>query len=79
VIAALGAVILAQVHRDGDRRHRYAKLTAQTLDKLGAGCLNHDPARDGILLRSCYSKPHGLGVDGATGWATSSSGWRWQP
>jgi unsaturated chondroitin disaccharide hydrolase len=67
-IAALGAFILAQVHPDSGRRHRYAELAAQTLDKLTASCLNHDPAQDGILLHSCYSKPHGLGLDGATGW-----------
>jgi unsaturated chondroitin disaccharide hydrolase len=67
-IAALGAVILAQVHHDPGRRHRYAELASQTLDKVAASCLNDDPERDGILLHSCYSKPHGLGLDGATGW-----------
>jgi unsaturated chondroitin disaccharide hydrolase len=67
-IAALGAVILAQVHNDSGRRHRYAELASQTLEKITATCLNLDPAQDGILLHSCYSKPHGLGMDGATGW-----------
>jgi unsaturated chondroitin disaccharide hydrolase len=67
-IAALAAVILAQVHHDRGRRQRYAELASRTLEKVTAAALNRDPAPDGILLRSCYSKPHGLGVDGATAW-----------
>jgi hypothetical protein len=30
--------------------------------------LNEDGATDGILLHSCYSQPHGLGVDSAVAW-----------
>lgn len=56
-VAALGALLLGS--RDA---------AEDLLVRLSERCLNQDSHRDGILLHSCYSKPHGLGLDGATGW-----------
>lgn len=67
-VAALGAVILGHVHSDQAQRQGFAWRGADLLARLGGSCLNRDPATAGILLHSCYSKPHGWGVDGAMGW-----------
>jgi len=67
-VGALGALILGRVHPDPDARSRWHLTATATLGKLGSACLNLDGTGDGILLRSCYSKPHGLGLDGATAW-----------
>jgi unsaturated chondroitin disaccharide hydrolase len=67
-IAALGALVLADVHPDGAMRDAHRARATSLLRRLDATCLNHAPDVDGILLRSVYSLPHGLGVDGATGW-----------
>ena len=67
-IAGLGALVLGWVHPDEAARGKYTDLGAELLSKLSVSCLNRDSKQDGILLRSCYSKPHGLGVDGATAW-----------
>ncbi len=56
-VAALGAQLLGK-----------KRVAADLLERLAERCLNREPDQDGILLHSCYSKPHGLGVDGATGW-----------
>jgi unsaturated chondroitin disaccharide hydrolase len=56
-VAALGAHLL-------ERQATAADLLA----RLAERCLNREPELDGILLHSSYSKPHGLGIDGATAW-----------
>ncbi len=33
-----------------------------------AACVNDTEGTEGILLQSCYSKPHGLGLACATAW-----------
>ncbi len=60
-IAALGALLLADSAED--ERHRDA---VRILSDLSVHAVRQDPDEEGILLRSCYSKPHGLGVDGPT-------------
>ncbi|MQA85456.1 MAG: glycosyl hydrolase [Streptosporangiales bacterium] len=67
-IACLGALLLGHVHPEADRRGRWRRTGLDALERIGDACLNTDPATQGILLHSCYSKPHGLGVDGATAW-----------
>lgn len=67
-IAAVGALVLGEVHPDGRSRSRYAGLGSELLGQMAASCVNRDPGQEGILLRSCYSKPQGLGLDGATAW-----------
>lgn len=66
--AALGALVLAEVHPQREARAGYDKRGRALLAKLDATCVNRSDDEDGILLRSVYSKPHGLGVDGASGW-----------
>lgn len=56
-VAALGAQLLGR-----------PEVASGLLGRLADRCLNQEPDVDGILLHSCYSKPHGLGMDGATGW-----------
>lgn len=73
-VTALGALILAETHPDPARRTAYA---AQGRDVLVAACgtsLNDAPDVDGILVDSCYSKPDGLGIAGATGWGDYFTG-----
>jgi unsaturated chondroitin disaccharide hydrolase len=67
-IAALGALVLAEVHPDAAARDAHRARATALLARLDASCVNRSPGTDGILLRSAYSVPHGLGVDGATGW-----------
>lgn len=67
-IAALGACILGSVHPDPKAGGRYARLAADTLQVLSQSSLNTSSDEDGILLHCCYSKPDGLGIDGACGW-----------
>lgn len=66
--AALGALVLAEVHPQRDARDGYGERGRALLAKLDAACVNRTEDEDGILLRSVYSKPHRLGVDGASGW-----------
>jgi len=66
-IAALGTLILAQIHPDPASRSRYSRTGEDLTFKLSP-YLNRNADRDGILLHSCYSKPHRLGMDGATAW-----------
>jgi unsaturated chondroitin disaccharide hydrolase len=65
---ALGHLVLGQVHPDADARTRYDESGRQLLATLTRSALNRDPEIDGVLLHSCYSVPHGRGVDGATAW-----------
>jgi unsaturated chondroitin disaccharide hydrolase len=67
-IAALGALVLADVHPDASARDRYDERATDMLRRLDATCLNRSATTDGILLRSAYSIPHALGVDGACAW-----------
>jgi unsaturated chondroitin disaccharide hydrolase len=67
-IAALGALVLAEVHPQEASRRRYDERARRLLVQLDATCVNRSEGEAGILLRSVYSKPHGLGVDGASGW-----------
>lgn len=67
-IAALGALILGKVHPRERERDRHWVRGVELLRQLGASCLNRHEGREGILLRSCYSKPHGLGLNSATAW-----------
>lgn len=73
-IAALGALLLAEVHPDAGVRHEYRGRALALLAQLSETCVNRDPDVDGVLLHSCYSKPHGLGVDGAMGWGDFYTG-----
>ena len=66
-IAALGALILGSTHSETEERGRFWAQGVELLGKLAA-CINDTEGTEGILLRSCYSKPHGLGLTGATGW-----------
>jgi unsaturated chondroitin disaccharide hydrolase len=66
-VAALGAVILGERHPSETHRRAFAEAGQSMLTRL-AGSAVGDAGQDGILLRSCYSRPHGLGVRGATPW-----------
>jgi unsaturated chondroitin disaccharide hydrolase len=67
-IAALGVLLLGELDPHDARRRSLAGRGQALLGQLGPSCLNREPQQDGILLRSCYSKPHGQGIDSATGW-----------
>lgn len=60
-VAALGALLLAESSDD----ERYG-AAVRILGDLSVGAVRQDPDGEGILLHSCYSRPHGLGVDGPT-------------
>ncbi|MGH2557077.1 MAG: glycoside hydrolase family 88 protein [Actinomycetota bacterium] len=66
-IAALGALILGRTYIDERQRARYWTQGVDLLGKL-APCINHGEGSEGILARSCYSKPHGLGLACSTAW-----------
>lgn len=68
VVAALGALILGRVHPDPSMKTRFTEEGSELLDSACDGALNQDPNIDGILLESCYSYPHGRGINGATAW-----------
>ena len=65
-IAALGALLLAACHPSQKLREDSRAAAEAILAGLDANAVRHDSKNQGILLRSCYSKPHGLGVRGAT-------------
>lgn len=67
-IAALGVLILSRIHPDPSARERYVALGVSVLRSLHQQCINRSESAEGILLHSCYSRPHGLGLDGATAW-----------
>jgi unsaturated chondroitin disaccharide hydrolase len=66
-IVALGLLILAERHPDAAARLRFATAAEQLLARLAASALASGP-EEGILQRSSYSIPHGLGLSGATPW-----------
>lgn len=66
-IAALGALLLGKTHPDDHRRMRNWTRGVELLARLGAS-VNEGSDTEGVLLRSCYSKPHGLGLNCATAW-----------
>jgi hypothetical protein len=47
---------------------RWSNLGRELLVRLDCACVNKSSEVDGILLRSCYSRPHGLGLNGAVAW-----------
>jgi unsaturated chondroitin disaccharide hydrolase len=66
-IVALGLLILADRHPDRIARARLAGEGASLLAGLADAALTSGP-EEGILQRSSYSIPHGLGLSGATPW-----------
>jgi unsaturated chondroitin disaccharide hydrolase len=64
--AALGALLLAESHPSQGIREDCRSAAVDLLAKLDANAVRRDDKSQGILLRSCYSKPHNLGVRGAT-------------
>jgi unsaturated chondroitin disaccharide hydrolase len=66
-IAALGIAILGHCHPESERRSAYGSAASDLLQRLSRSAVG-DGTEDGILLRSSYSLPHGLGVRGATPW-----------
>ncbi|WP_158228301.1 glycoside hydrolase family 88 protein [Pseudonocardia sp. MH-G8] len=65
---ALGYLILGTHHPDPAARDRFDTSARQLLATLTRSALNRQDDVDGVLLHSCYSVPHGRGVDGATAW-----------
>ena len=55
---------MAGTHPDRATAIEHRDRGADLLAKLTRRCIN-DTEEDGILRHSCYSKPHGLGVDGS--------------
>jgi unsaturated chondroitin disaccharide hydrolase len=66
-IAALGILVLGRTHPDERQRAHYWMQGTELLGRL-AECVNDGEETEGILLRSCYSKPHGLGMNCAAAW-----------
>lgn len=66
-VAALGALILGRTHPEERERRRHWTQGVELLGRLAA-CVNDTEGTEGILVRSCYSKPHGLGLACATAW-----------
>jgi unsaturated chondroitin disaccharide hydrolase len=66
-IAALGVLLLGGTHPDEGQRAHYWTNGSKLLARLAA-CVNDAEEGEGILLRSCYSKPHRLGLNCATAW-----------
>lgn len=67
-VAALGALILGGMHPDAGARDRFTRQGQELLADVCERALNQDAEIEGILLYSCYSRPHGRGLDGATAW-----------
>lgn len=67
-IAALGLLILEAAHPDQTVAERWGNLGRELLVRLDSACVNKTSEVDGILLKSCYSRPHGLGLHGAVAW-----------
>jgi unsaturated chondroitin disaccharide hydrolase len=64
-VAALGALILAGSAEDVDGGRALRSTALSILKGLHENAVRHDEHEEGILLRSCYSKPHGQGLSGA--------------
>lgn len=67
-VAALGALILGRTHPDPGQRDTFSRQGHELLANVCEQALNRDPETEGILLYSCYSRPHQRGLDGATAW-----------
>jgi unsaturated chondroitin disaccharide hydrolase len=67
-VAALGALVLGRAHPDRSAAERYETMARDLLLRLAENAVNEDPEVEGVLLRSCYSRPHGIGIDGAMAW-----------
>jgi unsaturated chondroitin disaccharide hydrolase len=65
---ALGHLLLGAAHPVPAARARHDRTGRDLLATLTDLALNRDASVDGILLQSCYSVPHGLGIAGATAW-----------
>jgi unsaturated chondroitin disaccharide hydrolase len=67
-IAALGALVLSET-ADGGRQSSQGRVlrdeAVSVLASLDEHAVRRDADCDGVLLRSCYSKPHGRGLSGA--------------
>jgi unsaturated chondroitin disaccharide hydrolase len=64
-VAALGALILAECGEDTQQKRSLREQGISILLRLHENAVRHDDDQEGILLRSCYSKPHGQGLSGA--------------
>lgn len=67
-VAALGALILGSTHPDSDERDGFSRQGHELLTDVCERALNTEAETEGILLYSCYSRPHQRGLDGATAW-----------
>jgi unsaturated chondroitin disaccharide hydrolase len=63
---ALGCLLLGAYHPSPQDAEGYRAAGTALLADIAQSCLNTDPKRDGLLLRSTYSLPHQTGVEGAT-------------
>lgn len=66
-VAAVGGLLLGEIHPAGESAQGHRDRASELLSKLALNSLNRTGV-DGILLHSCYSKPHGLGIGGSTAW-----------
>jgi 2-keto-4-pentenoate hydratase/2-oxohepta-3-ene-1,7-dioic acid hydratase in catechol pathway len=64
-VAALGALILADTSEEPQQERVLREAATSILRRLHENAVRHDNVGEGILLRSCYSKPHGQGLSGA--------------
>lgn len=64
-VAALGALMLAECADDPQQAKALREDATSLLSRLHWNAVRNDDGQEGILLRSCYSKPHGLGLSGA--------------
>jgi unsaturated chondroitin disaccharide hydrolase len=64
-VAALGALILAESSEDTQQGKTLREEAISILLRLHENAVRHDDEQEGVLLRSCYSKPHGQGLSGA--------------
>jgi hypothetical protein len=64
-VAALGGLILAECGERTGGSGALRTAAASILERLHENAVRHDEQQEGILLRSCYSKPHGQGLSGA--------------
>jgi hypothetical protein len=64
-VAALGALILAECAEDVGGSGALRSTGVSILERLHENAVRHDDEQEGVLLRSCYSKPHGQGLSGA--------------
>lgn len=64
-VAALGALILAETYEATEQAEDLRESAISILRRLHENAVAREDHQEGILLRSCYSKPHGLGLSGA--------------